>query len=745
MWKSFIIILIFGICVNGELWSRRHKWGGRRRGQHRKGLGHFMSDKLFGNNKWSFGLGPIDQEPWLEFNVDFEDSASAKPWWKGPNVCHSLTEELNNDTTSAISNHFSFQSIVCDGTDTTFKCVKKQQTSLGEDITTEVYECCPGFSRQSSDNGCTQEIPLMNLTNLMESLNVTEFIKLIDSVGLTQKLLKDDSNSLTIFAPKNKAVMTLPSVFSSMEMGLVLQDIGSVVMVSEEIKDSVVDNTMNIVLGHIAVGNLTSPHFSNNDMLETASPLKTKIRINIYQRPIKVITANCKEVTSADNVATNGVIHVTNDILKPVTDTLMDLIQKNPELSMLKTALGSSPLAAMLRKDGQYTLFAPTDAAFKKDQELITKIMASPDCMENVLKNHLLPNVICSTVIQGTTTSVNSIQKSVELTRDATGKLHVDGTYIAASDIMATNGVLYIIDDVLIPEEALGILDLAEKKALTEFTKLISLADLKKDLGNATSVTVFVPSNEAIQALMAEEKGKLVSDHKLLKRVLQHHMIPDVLSRDKFYNNLQLTTQAGTQLRVNEYSMFPFDNHWTQTIQCASIETSYVRGCKGAIYVINKVLFPPAGNVVDILAQNSDLSIFVQLIKMAGVADRLQESGPYTLFAPTNKAFEALGSRMINELKRNGEKLKSVVLNHISEDAICCAGMTRGSWFDTQKIRVLSGQVYNIGKDLDKNVFIGDSDISRCDLPATNGVVHIINKALNETNRRKPWQWFLNF
>jgi len=51
------------------------------------------------------------------------------------------------------------------------------------------------------------------------------------------------------------------------------------------------------------------------------------------------MTANCIEITSADNLASNGVVHVIDDVITPVTGTILDLIQKNPELSTLKTGI----------------------------------------------------------------------------------------------------------------------------------------------------------------------------------------------------------------------------------------------------------------------------------------------------------------------------------------------------------------------------------------------------------------------
>jgi hypothetical protein len=59
-------------------------------------------------------------------------------------------------------------------------------------------------------------------------------------------------------------------------------------MVSEDIKDSVINNTRNLLLGHVTVGMVTSPQINDNMLIETASPLKSTIRMNVYQQPVKV-------------------------------------------------------------------------------------------------------------------------------------------------------------------------------------------------------------------------------------------------------------------------------------------------------------------------------------------------------------------------------------------------------------------------------------------------------------------------
>lgn len=70
-----------------------------------------------------------------------------------------------------------------------------------------------------------------------------------------------------------------------------------------------------------------------------------------------------------------------------------------------------------------------------------------------MLKNHLLSNVVCSAVIDSEAHTRNTLGNLLKLTRDDDDKLYVDGIQIISYDLMATNGVLYIIDDVMIPDE----------------------------------------------------------------------------------------------------------------------------------------------------------------------------------------------------------------------------------------------------------------------------------------------------
>jgi len=660
-------------------------------------------------------------------------------------VCYSQNEVYEN-ATSEISSHMSYQSVVCDGSDQSYRCTKTESTATGKNTLTEVFECCPGFSRKPTDFGCPREVELADLPTVLETLNLTEFTNLMDSSGLSKKIFGSSDNNFTIFVPSNDALKTFAtSTLQTVDKDLKLQDDPNVIMVSQKLQQTVVEDTRNVLLGHVTLGRYTSPQLADDQLVATASPFKTSIRINTYETPVKLMTANCRKLTSVDNMATNGVVHVVDGVLTPVGDTLLELVSKNPELSHLKTALGSSSLGSMLREeDGQYTLFAPTDAAFEKHAKTLQKIMANSKCLDKVLKNHLLPNVICSSVIEGEARTQNLLERYANMTRDLDNKLYVDGAQVVGSDVMATNGVLHIIDDVLLPDEALGLLELAEKLELTEFGQLVAKAGVKKELSNLDNVTIFVPSNAAIQALSAAEVQALTDDPDYFKTVLQHHVVSGSRAISRVYNDLMLDTIPGFKLRLNEYSMFPFRRDWTRTVQCARFESQQVAGCNGVMYVIDKVLLPPKGNVVDVLAQDSRFSTLVELLKIARLADALQEAGPFTVFAPTNDAFNELGSDAVLEMKENNRVLKSVLLNHVTQDAVCCAGILRTNWLNTQKVRTLTGEIFEIGKTRRDVNYIGNADITSCDTAATNGVVHVVDRVIMKQRPHSDpfWDFF---
>jgi uncharacterized surface protein with fasciclin (FAS1) repeats len=133
----------------------------------------------------------------------------------------------------------------------------------------------------------------------------------------------------------------------------------------------------------------------------------------------------------------------------------------------------------------------------------------------------------------------------------------------------------------------------------------------------------------------------------------------------------------------------------------------------------------PQKTIVDVAAGNKDFSTLVSLVKAAGLVDTLKSEGPFTVFAPTNKAFEALPKETLAAVQADKELLKKVLLYHVVPGKVTSKEVVKVDKADTA-LKDASVQVsVREGK-----VFVNDSQVIAVDVMADNGVIHVIDKVL---------------
>lgn len=131
-----------------------------------------------------------------------------------------------------------------------------------------------------------------------------------------------------------------------------------------------------------------------------------------------------------------------------------------------------------------------------------------------------------------------------------------------------------------------------------------------------------------------------------------------------------------------------------------------------------------AGTVVDIAVANSDFSILVEAVTKAGLAGTLSAEGPFTVFAPTNEAFNVLFKQLgVSGIKDlTAEQLTPILTYHV------VSGKVMSTELSNTSVATLNGQKIKI--DISNGVKINDSKVTTADISGTNGVVHVINKVL---------------
>ena len=228
-------------------------------------------------------------------------------------------------------------------------------------------------------------------------------------------------------------------------------------------------------------------------------------------RPTKTVMANCARLVSADHYSENGVVHMVDRVIQPARHTIGEIIENDLELRSVAEALRRAGLMERLKEDGQQlTFFAPNDAAFEKlDEEVRAKVEKGNGCSHDLLSHHLLPNAICAGVIDTRAKSVNAMKKFVSLERDQEDELFVDGVQVVMKDLVGTNGVLHVIDGVIVPPSARSVEEALEESGLDKFNELVQLADLGEDY--FSNKTVFAPSNRALGEMPGKEKWEKVA------------------------------------------------------------------------------------------------------------------------------------------------------------------------------------------------------------------------------------------
>jgi len=316
----------------------------------------------------------------------------------------------------------------------------------------------------------------------------------------------------------------------------------------------------------------------------------------------------------------------------------------------------------------------------------------------------------------------------------------VNGAPVAQADIQASNGVIHVIDHVLIPPDfvvPLDLIDTAAQAGLSTLVKAVIRADLVGALRTPNrTFTVFAPTDAAFAKLPPGVVEFLLRDKNKgsLQEVLKYHVVPGTVNTGTILNRTVTTAQT---LGVNKTLSFALNNN-TVSINAgaARVVQPNVYATNGVAHVIDQVLVPPGvtlpPNIVDLAKSLPDqFSTLTTALQAAGLDKALVGAGPFTVFAPTNAAFAALPSGTLNSLLAdpNGQ-LTNILQYHVIAGEVPAAEAIRLAGSGAS-IRMLNGQAVRLSLvNRTKLTLNGASTVVTPDVYALNGVVHVIDKVL---------------
>jgi uncharacterized surface protein with fasciclin (FAS1) repeats len=130
------------------------------------------------------------------------------------------------------------------------------------------------------------------------------------------------------------------------------------------------------------------------------------------------------------------------------------------------------------------------------------------------------------------------------------------------------------------------------------------------------------------------------------------------------------------------------------------------------------------GDIVATATAAGKFTTLTKLLKRAGLVSALRQPGPYTVFAPTDAAFKKVPKKTLNALLANKAKLKAVLLYHVVAGKVTAADVSM-----LKSAKTLNGKSVRI-RVSGANVFVNKAKVTKADVMASNGVIHVINTVL---------------
>lgn len=168
------------------------------------------------------------------------------------------------------------------------------------------------------------------------------------------------------------------------------------------------------------------------------------------------VTVDGAKVTTADVMATNGVIHVIDKVIMPSDKNIVQTAVAAGQFKTLATLLEKAGLVDALSGEGNLTVFAPTDEAFAKLPKETVDSLLKPEnkaTLASILKFHVVPGrVFSDAAAKGAT--VKTLEGAEVTTKSQDGGVTVNGAKVVKADIDASNGVIHVIDTVILPPKS---------------------------------------------------------------------------------------------------------------------------------------------------------------------------------------------------------------------------------------------------------------------------------------------------
>ncbi|XP_060594582.1 transforming growth factor-beta-induced protein ig-h3-like [Ruditapes philippinarum] len=266
------------------------------------------------------------------------------------------------------------------------------------------------------------------------------------------------------------------------------------------------------------------------------------------------------------------------------------------------------------------------------------------------------------------------------------------------------------------------LLEVATSLNASLFVKYVQDSGLAPAFTKNGQFTLFIPTDDAFNALPSDVKMQLTKEPELLRKVLMFHGVDGIKYSSMLSDELEVESLVmDAKIRINIY------NNPKPIVLASGSEVirTDINATNGVIHLLSRVMYPlPTADAVQFMAQNNQLGTLLYSVAMTPLRGILQAGGPFTIFAPNNDAFNKLPVGYWSDLfNQNYTAYVDMLKYHVVQGTIYSEGLKSGPLTSYTR-QTLHVHVNHNG------VMINNGTVVQADQTIKNGVIHIVDRVL---------------
>jgi uncharacterized surface protein with fasciclin (FAS1) repeats len=353
------------------------------------------------------------------------------------------------------------------------------------------------------------------------------------------------------------------------------------------------------------------------------------------------------------------------------------------------------------------------------DQTFLTKLLTDPFIhhLEDLLENHAVVGKLMAADIVDGSFRFTLGSGFIDFAKSMDGTITINGlATVITADVQASNGVIHVIDQVLLPDWAASTAYqlLSEDSDLSTLVSLIDSAGLADTLNGPGPLTIFAPNNAAFAAALAADPTLDTIS------ILQRHVVAGVVTTDDIGSGIVPSSSALS----GELLRFLLINEGFVTVNGARVGGSSQLANNGVIHVLDEVILEQASSlptITDIIVDGADFSTLKTAVASLEGLPQILQTNEYTVFAPNNAAFAAINQDLLTRLLTPPfrDHLLDLIAYHVMSGTVTAADIIYGLLkMVTEEIKEDGDWRENVGKGL---MIVGGVAAVGCAIPAIAG------------------------